>query len=202
MSATTITARTIPEEHASMNKIADQSPDSWRVTRVEVLDFRNVELPPAVIERTRTTATMPRDGRVMAVDGERRALARILATIAAARTTIVAGAFLFSSPELESALMDAARRGVRVYLLVASENRLLKEPKADSEFDQDRFEEHKQLLEGLAKGDEVITQGGIAGKVVQIQDSFVKLAIADNDEVLVQKPAIVTVLPKGTLKSA
>lgn len=65
-----------------------------------------------------------------------------------------------------------------------------------------RTKEHKQLLDALAKGDEVITQGGIAGKVVQVQDSFVKLSIADNVEIMVQKPAIVTVLPKGTLKNS
>lgn len=170
MSAAAITARTIAEENASMNKIADPSPDRWRVTRVDALDFRSVVLPPAVIERARTTATMPRDGRVVAVDGERRALARIVAAIAAARTTIVAGAFLFSSPELEAALMDAARRGVRVYLLVASENRLLKEPKADSEFDQDRFEEHKQLLDRLAGWIFIRTAADWHAKMVLVDD--------------------------------
>lgn len=170
MSANAVTERMISEEHASMNKVADQSPDNWRVTRVDVLDFRNVAMPPAVIERTRTTPTMPRDGRVMAVDGERRALARIVSTIASARTTIVAGAFLFSSPELEAALMDAARRGVRVYLLVASENRLLKEPKADSEFDQDRFEEHKQLLDRLAGWVFIRTAADWHAKIVLVDD--------------------------------
>lgn len=65
-----------------------------------------------------------------------------------------------------------------------------------------RAKEHKKLLEALAKGDEVITQGGIAGKVVNVGDHYVRVEIADNTEILVQKTAISTVLPKGTLKSA
>ena len=65
-----------------------------------------------------------------------------------------------------------------------------------------RAKEHKKLLEALSKGDEVITQGGIAGKVVSVTDHYVRVEIAEGTEVLVQKPAITTVLPKGTLKSA
>ncbi|WP_417071344.1 preprotein translocase subunit YajC [Niveibacterium terrae] len=65
-----------------------------------------------------------------------------------------------------------------------------------------RAKEHKKLLEALAKGDEVITQGGIAGKVVSVSDNYVHVEIAANTEILVQKPAISTVLPKGTLKNA
>jgi len=65
-----------------------------------------------------------------------------------------------------------------------------------------RAKEHKKLLEALAKGDEVITQGGIAGKVVSVSDNYVHVEIAANTEILVQKSAISTVLPKGTLKNA
>lgn len=65
-----------------------------------------------------------------------------------------------------------------------------------------RAKEHKTMLEGLAKGDEVVTQGGIAGKVINVEDNFVRVGIANNVEVLVQKVAITTVLPKGSLKSA
>ena len=53
-----------------------------------------------------------------------------------------------------------------------------------------------------ANGDEVITNGGIAGAVREIGDSFITVEIADNVRVRVQKGAIATVLPKGTLKSA
>ena len=64
-----------------------------------------------------------------------------------------------------------------------------------------RAKEHKALLEGLQKGDEVVTQGGIVGKVAQVGDNYVHVEIAANTQVIVQKPAIGAVLPKGTLKS-
>ena len=64
-----------------------------------------------------------------------------------------------------------------------------------------KAKEHKILLDGLAKGDEVVTQGGIVGKVVKVGDSYVTVEIAEGTEVVVQKPSIGLVLPKGTLKS-
>ena len=63
-----------------------------------------------------------------------------------------------------------------------------------------RQKEHRQLLDGLSKGDEVITNGGIAGKVSSLGDSFVELEIATGVIIKIQKPAITTVLPKGSLK--
>jgi preprotein translocase subunit YajC len=64
-----------------------------------------------------------------------------------------------------------------------------------------KSKEHKALLAALAKGDEVITQGGIVGKVTKVGDSYVTVEIAAGTEVVVQKPSIGLVLPKGTLKS-
>ena len=64
-----------------------------------------------------------------------------------------------------------------------------------------RAKEHKALVEALSKGDEVVTQGGIAGRITKVGDSFVSVEIADNVEIQVQKPAIQLVLPKGSLKS-
>ncbi|HRP23086.1 MAG TPA: preprotein translocase subunit YajC [Thauera sp.] len=64
-----------------------------------------------------------------------------------------------------------------------------------------RAKEHKAMVEALAKGDEVVTGGGIAGRVTEVGDSFVQLEIANNTVVAVQKQAVATVLPKGTLKS-
>ena len=64
-----------------------------------------------------------------------------------------------------------------------------------------RAKEHKALLEALAKGDEVVTQGGIAGRIVKVGDNYVAVEVADNVEIQVQKSAITLVLPKGTLKS-
>ena len=65
-----------------------------------------------------------------------------------------------------------------------------------------RAKEHKGMLEKLVRGDEVLTNGGIAGTVTDIGDSFVTVEIADNVRIRVQKGAIGNVLPKGTLKSA
>ena len=64
-----------------------------------------------------------------------------------------------------------------------------------------KAKEHKALLEALAKGDEVVTQGGIAGRITKVADDFVTVEIADKVEIQVQKPAISMVLPKGTLKN-
>ena len=65
-----------------------------------------------------------------------------------------------------------------------------------------RAKEHRAMLEKLSKGDEVITNGGIAGTVSDIGDSFITVEIADNVRVRVQKGAIGNVLPKGTLKAS
>lgn len=63
-----------------------------------------------------------------------------------------------------------------------------------------RAKEHKELMSGLNKGDEVVTSGGMAGRIVKVADDFIVLEIADNIEVKVQKVAIAAALPKGTLK--
>ena len=65
-----------------------------------------------------------------------------------------------------------------------------------------RAKEHKAMLEKLSRGDEVLTNGGIAGTVVDLGDNFITVEIADNVRIRVQKGAIGNVLPKGTLKSA
>jgi preprotein translocase subunit YajC len=64
-----------------------------------------------------------------------------------------------------------------------------------------RRKEHQALMSGLAKGDEVVTAGGIVGLVNKVEDDFVKLQVADNLELRVQKSAVGATLPKGTLKS-
>ena len=65
-----------------------------------------------------------------------------------------------------------------------------------------RAKEHRELLAKLAKGDEVLTNGGLAGRIEDIGDSFVSVEIASGVSVKLQKGAIAAVLPKGTLKSA
>ena len=65
-----------------------------------------------------------------------------------------------------------------------------------------RAKDHRELIAKLAKGDEVITNGGIAGRVADIGESFVTLEIAGGVRVKLQRSAIVAVLPRDTLKSA
>ena len=66
-----------------------------------------------------------------------------------------------------------------------------------------RVKEHKSLMSALSKGDEVLTQGGIVGKIVKVSDEkdFIVVSLAEGTEVIVQKGAINAVLPKGTMKS-
>jgi len=64
-----------------------------------------------------------------------------------------------------------------------------------------RAKEHKQMTEALQKGDEVITSGGVLGKVTKIGETYVSMEIAANTEIQVQRSAIQTLLPKGTIKS-
>lgn len=68
-----------------------------------------------------------------------------------------------------------------------------------------RQKEHKALVAGLAKGDEVITAGGMVGKISKVTDQYVGVEIADLAdkpvEILIQRASVQTVLPKGTMKS-
>jgi preprotein translocase subunit YajC len=64
-----------------------------------------------------------------------------------------------------------------------------------------KSKEHKALVEALAKGDEVITQGGIAGKIAEVGENYVLVEVADGVQIKVQKQAVGIVLPKGSLKT-
>lgn len=64
-----------------------------------------------------------------------------------------------------------------------------------------RAKELRNMLAALQKGDEVVTSGGELGKVVKVTDNYVSLEIAENVVIHVQKQAIQTLLPKGTIKS-
>lgn len=63
-----------------------------------------------------------------------------------------------------------------------------------------RAKEHKQLVESLSKGDEIITSGGMAGKITSVDDAFVQLEVAPGVDIRMQRQAVTTVMPKGTLK--
>jgi preprotein translocase subunit YajC len=63
-----------------------------------------------------------------------------------------------------------------------------------------RQKEHKKMVEALAKGDEVVTVGGIAGRITDIGDNFAKMEVADGVEVKIRRQSVESVIPKGSLK--
>ncbi|PND38381.1 preprotein translocase subunit YajC [Paucibacter aquatile] len=63
-----------------------------------------------------------------------------------------------------------------------------------------RQKEHKAMIDAIAKGDEVITSGGLLGKISKVGESYLSLEVANGVELQVQRGAVVQVLPKGTIK--
>ncbi|HSC06916.1 MAG TPA: preprotein translocase subunit YajC [Steroidobacteraceae bacterium] len=65
-----------------------------------------------------------------------------------------------------------------------------------------RAKEHRAMLSALAAGDEVVTSGGILGRVVEVGDNFITLEVASGVQLKVQKGQVAALMPKGTVKSA
>ena len=64
-----------------------------------------------------------------------------------------------------------------------------------------RSKEQKAMVDGLVKGDEVITAGGMLGRITRLNDAYLSVEIANGTEITVQRAAVQTLLPKGTIKS-
>lgn len=64
-----------------------------------------------------------------------------------------------------------------------------------------RAKEHKAMVDGLQKGDEVVTAGGMLGRISRLDEQYVSVAVAEGVEIQLQRGAIQVVLPKGTLKN-
>jgi len=64
-----------------------------------------------------------------------------------------------------------------------------------------RAKEQKQMVEALQKGDEVVTAGGVVGRISEMGDAYLTLEVAPNTAITVQRTAVQTLLPKGTMKS-
>ncbi|HET9043601.1 MAG TPA: preprotein translocase subunit YajC [Burkholderiales bacterium] len=64
-----------------------------------------------------------------------------------------------------------------------------------------RAKDHKLMIEALEKGAEVVTSGGIVGRITKLSDAYINLEIAPNTEIVIQKQAVQTLLPKGTMKA-
>ena len=65
-----------------------------------------------------------------------------------------------------------------------------------------RAKEHKALVESLSKGDEVVTAGGLLGRVTDLDENFIRVELTEGVQVTVQRQAVTAVMPKGTLKGA
>ena len=65
-----------------------------------------------------------------------------------------------------------------------------------------RAKEHRAMLSALATGDEVVTSGGILGRVMEVGDNFITLEVASGVQLKVQKGQVAALMPKGTVKSA
>ena len=64
-----------------------------------------------------------------------------------------------------------------------------------------RQKEHRLMIDSMEKGDEIVTNGGLIGKISKIDENMIMLKINDNNEVIIQRGMISTTLPKGTIKS-
>lgn len=65
-----------------------------------------------------------------------------------------------------------------------------------------RAKEHKKMTEALSKGDEIVTNGGMLGRIAKLDESFITLEIAEGLKVKVQRGAIASLMPKGTMKNS
>nr|VFK00956.1 MAG: protein translocase subunit yajC [Candidatus Kentron sp. H]VFK01006.1 MAG: protein translocase subunit yajC [Candidatus Kentron sp. H]VFK04807.1 MAG: protein translocase subunit yajC [Candidatus Kentron sp. H] len=66
---------------------------------------------------------------------------------------------------------------------------------------QKRAKEHRNMVNALSQDDEVVTSGGILGRITKLDDNFVKLQVAENIEVSIQRHAVTSLMPKGTMKT-
>ena len=67
---------------------------------------------------------------------------------------------------------------------------------------QKRAKEHRKMVEAIGKGDEIVTNGGVLGKIVDVGEQYLTIEIADGVQIKLQRNAVATVLPKGSLKVA
>jgi len=63
-----------------------------------------------------------------------------------------------------------------------------------------RAKEHRAMVEALAKGDEVVTNGGLLGKITEVGENFIRVELTDGVKVIVQRQSVAQVMPKGTMK--
>ena len=127
---------------------------STPVVRTKAISHKEDLLPTLWLSReasngSRLDASNIKEGVFEGMPGKSALKSAVLDLLGEAKEVALLSSFLFADPKLESGIMDAAKKGVRVYLLTASENRLKSERGQDSEQEMDKFEEHSALLRRL-----------------------------------------------------
>ena len=140
-------------EPASSADVTEVMMDTWTKQYTRVIDQRLHTLPPTWIPREKrrdeTRVREPERGRAVHVSGPERAVAkRIVSLLGASERMAVVSSFLLADRGVEDAMLEAAGRGVRVYVLLASEARLGSEP-GDGEFERRVLAEHEDMLRRL-----------------------------------------------------
>jgi cardiolipin synthase len=121
----------------------------WKKSFVEVVDQRQERIPPAWLATNKTSAPRGERGREVHESGRERVAANAVVTLLQqASAKVVVSSFLLADKGIEDALHATAKRGVRVYVLLASEARLGKE-ESEGEFDKKVLELHKEMLTRL-----------------------------------------------------
>ena len=92
------------------------------------------------------------------------------------------------SPGMSTLILPIVLVGVMYFLMIRPQMK--------------RAKEHRKLVAELAVGDEVVTNGGLLGRITKVGESFVTLELADNVQIRLQRHAVSSVMPKGTIKSA
>lgn len=64
-----------------------------------------------------------------------------------------------------------------------------------------RQKEQKAMIDALGKGDEVVSAGGVVGRVTKVGDAYITIEVAEGTEIIMQKAAVTLLLPKGTIKT-
>lgn len=171
---------------------------AWSRVNQRLIDQRGEALPPTWCPRAPNGDGAPvAVSGVMRADASRQAASAVCAAIGDAHEVVVAASFLLADEEIQKALLQAAMRGVRVYLLLATETRLEKDPPEDSEFEQRALADHKRMLGSLAgwalirsapsfHAKVVLVDPALGGRGFLLTANLTQEALTRNEELVVE----------------
>lgn len=169
----------------------------WSKTQHNIIDQRELILPPTWMQRESTSLPTRELGKVVHLTGrERKIVERILKLISGAEEMVVFSSFLLADEEIESALLLAAQRGIRVYAMIASEARLGR-PETNDDFDKLVVDQHKRLLKRLGghilfrsasffHAKVIVTDPKINPRGLLLTANLTKEALSRNEELAVE----------------